>query len=502
MNQTSTHTQPADPNSSAPIETILAEPRANAIFETFRSIGYSLDMAVADIVDNSISAGARKIDIWFHWNGPDSWLTIADDGHGMNDTELVEALRPGSHHPLDTRSSTDLGRFGLGLKTASFSQCRRLTLISRRPDQPPTYLCWSLDHIQQTNRWELIRQLTKPQLLAECRQLPGGTIVLWEDLDRLTQSTKTDNPAHQDNFLKAAQSVKQHLSMTFHRFLESGGPQQTPLKLTVNGNPVLPWDPYMHGQPGLQPLADEPLAGGRVQVKGYVLPHISKLSPVAHQQGAGPGGWNAQQGFYIYRNQRLLVAGSWLGLGYKKEEHYKLARIRLDISNQQDADWQIDIKKSTARPPASLRDELKRIADTVRAKAVEIYRHRGKVLQRSLTQAFVPVWQEKVRHTKRQYVINRDHPLVRQTLAGASPAQMTALLRLIEETVPVPLIALSESNQPDTQPVPYDDNQSDLLGVLRLVYASLLSTMTEAEARRYVLMIEPFNDHPHLLESL
>lgn len=459
-------------------------------------------MAVADIVDNSISAGARKIDIWFHWHGSDSWLTIADDGSGMNEAELIEALRPGSHNPLDVRSPKDLGRFGLGLKTASFSQCRRLTLISRLPGQQPVYLCWNLDHVQQTNRWELIRQLDKTQLLDECRRLPGGTIVLWEDLDRLTKDTQTDNPTHRDNFLKAAQFVKQHLSMTFHRFLESGGPNQPGLQLTINGNTGLPWDPYMHGQVGQQPLATEPLSGGRVVVKGYVLPHISKLSPVAHQQGAGPGGWNAQQGFYVYRNERLLVAGSWLGLGYKKEEHYKLARIRLDITNEQDADWQIDIRKSRAQPPASLRAELKRIADTVRAQAVEIYRHRGKVLQRSLSQTFVPVWQEKVRHDKRRYVINRTHPLVQQTLAGANSGELAALLRLIEETVPVPLIILSESNQPDTQPVPYDENQDDLLGALKLVYTSLLNTMTEAEARRHVLMIEPFNDHPHLLESL
>lgn len=483
-------------------QTILAEPRASVILETFRSIGYSLEMAVADIVDNSISAGATSVAIWFHWHGPDSWLTIADNGRGMNETELIEALRPGSYNPLDTRSPTDLGRFGLGLKTASFSQCRRLTLVSHRPDQSPTYLCWSLDHIRQTNRWELIRQLNKPQLLDECCQLSSGTIVLWEDLDRLTKGTKTDNAAHRDTFLKAAQSVRQHLSMTFHRYLGPTEKASTRLKMTINGNPVLPWDPYMFGQPGLQPQPDELLMGGRVQVKGFVLPHISNLSSAAHQQGAGPNGWNAQQGFYVYRNERLLVAGSWLGLGYKKEEHYKLARIRLDLTNEQDADWQIDIKKSKAQPPTALCNELKRIADTVRAQAVEIYRSRGKVLQRSLTQAFVPVWQEIVRHHKRHYAINRDHPLVRQTLAGASPAQMTALLRLIEETVPVPLIALSESHQPDTQPVPYHENQSDLLGALRLVYNSLLTTMTEAEARRYALMIEPFNDHPHLIESL
>jgi hypothetical protein len=454
-------------------------------------------MAVADIVDNSISAGAKKIAIHFVWDGAASWVSIADDGHGMSDAHIIEAMRPGSNNPLAERDPSDLGRFGLGLKTASFSQCRRLTVISRLPDQAPAYWCWDLDHVAQTNRWELIRQLNKSQLIQECRSLPGGTIVLWEDLDRLTKGTQVENAKQQNHFLEAARTVKDHLAMVFHRFLESGR-----LKIDINGNPVLPWDPYMHGQPGLQPLADEPLAGGRVKVKGYVLPHISKLSSVVHQQGAGPRGWNDQQGFYIYPNERLLVAGSWLGLGYKKEEHYKLARIRLDITNQQDADWQIDIKKSVARPPARLREDLKRIADYVRSQAVEIYRHRGKVLQRNLTQTFIPVWQEKVHHTKRSYTINRDHPLVRQTLTNPDTHQLAALLRLIEETVPVPLIMLNESSQPDAQPVPYNSNESDLLGALRLVYTSLLATMTDAEARRYVLMIEPFNDHPYLLESL
>lgn len=255
-------------------------------------------------------------------------------------------------------------------------------MVSRRPGEVPAHWCWSHDHVAATNRWELIHQLTKPQLLEECQKLPGGTIVLWEEMDRLTKDTDKHNDKHLANFLKAAASVKRHLSMVFHRFLMSNL-----LKIDFNGNPVEPWDPYLHGQPGLQPQAEEWLVDGQVLVKGYVLPHISLLTTANHEKGGGPGGWNAQQGFYIYRNERLLVAGSWLGM-FKKEEHYKLARIRLDITNQQDADWQIDIKKSVARPPDALRDELRRIADSVRRLAVEVYRHRGKVLQRSLTFRF------------------------------------------------------------------------------------------------------------------
>ncbi len=414
----------------------------------------------------------------------------------MNDAEIIEAMRPGGYNPLAQREPTDLGRFGLGLKTASLSQCRKLTVISRRPDQVPAYWCWSLDHVAQTNRWELIEQVGKPGLIDECRRLPGGTIVLWEDLDRLTKHTSVDNKKHETAFLEAAKLVKTHLALVYHRFLTTDG-----LKITFNGNPVEPWDPYMHGQPGLQPLADEPLAGGNVLVKGYVLPHISLMTGEAHKNGAGPRGWNEQQGFYIYRNQRLLLAGNWLGL-YSKEEHYKLARIRVDITNQQDAEWQIDIKKSVARPPAALRDELRRIADTVRRHAVDVYRHRGKVIQRSLTQSFVPVWQEQVRHNRRFYSINRSYPIVSQALNNPDSVTVAALLRLLEETVPVPLIVLSESNGPDTQPIPYDTADADLLSMLRLVYNSLLATMTEAEARKRLLMMEPFTDHPHLIEAL
>ncbi|WP_373515363.1 ATP-binding protein, partial [Persicitalea sp.] len=466
------------------------------ILETLRSIGYTLEVAIADIVDNSISAGSTKIDIHFEWEGPDSWITIADNGSGMSETGIVNAMRPGSHNPLAEREPHDLGRFGLGLKTASFSQCRRLTVISRLPGEVPAHWCWSHDHVAATNRWELIQQLDQPQLFEECQKLPGGTIVLWEDMDRLTKGTDKDNAKHLANFLKAAASVKQHLSMFFHRFL-------TPdrLKIDFNGNPVEPWDPYMHGQPGLQPQAEESMAGGQVLVKGYVLPHISLLTSANHEKGGGPGGWNAQQGFYIYRNERLLVAGSWLGM-FKKEEHYKLARIRLDITNQQDTDWQIDIKKSVARPPDALRDELRRIADSVRRLAVEVYRHRGKVLQRSLTQTYVPVWQEKVRRGRHFYGINREHPVVRQALAGPNTTGLIALMRILEETVPIPLIVLNESREPNAQPVSFDTTEVDLLSVMKLVYNGLLMTMNETEARRQILMIEPFNDHPYLLESL
>ena len=134
------------------IQTAQAIPRAAAMIETFRAIGYSLETAVADIVDNSISASAKNIWINRIWKGGDSIVTIMDDGHGMSGDEIIQAMRPGAQNPLEERSATDLGRFGLGLKTASFSQCRTLTVMSKTHGQSPEFWTWSLDHVARCDR--------------------------------------------------------------------------------------------------------------------------------------------------------------------------------------------------------------------------------------------------------------------------------------------------------------------------------------------------------------
>src|SRR5262249_14738085 len=143
------------------------------------------------------------------------------------------------------------------------------------------------------------------------------------------------------------------------------------------------WDPFMESHPATirTPVETIPHDSGAIFIQGFVLPHRDKLLPKDMEHGAGPSGWNAHQGFYVYRNRRMLVGGGWLGLGsgklWTQEEHYRLARIQVDIPNSQDLEWQIDIKKSTARPPVWLRDRLKSLAERVRAQAREVFAHRG-----------------------------------------------------------------------------------------------------------------------------
>lgn len=479
-------------------ETAEAVPEATSLIETFRAIGYSLQTAVADILDNSISASAKHIWIHFAWEGEKSWVSIRDDGKGMTDSEIKKAMRPGSISPVDQRDPKDLGRFGLGLKTASFSQCRKLTVISKKETDPISFWSWDLDYVINTRKWNLIKIPPLDIYKKQLENCSSGTIILWENIDRLVKSTVKESDNDLNNFLKAAQSVKAHIAMVFHRYIELNR-----IKIIFNGDEIAAWDPYLKGEKATQPLPEEPLANGKIIVKPYVLPHASKITEAVHKRGEGPRGWNDQQGFYIYRNERLLLAGDWLGM-FRKEEHYKLARIMVDIPNTLDLDWQIDIKKSVARPPASIRHELKRIANYTRSEAVKIYRHRGKLLQRSLKNEFIMLWQEKVRHGKRFYEINRNHPVLLEIIEN-NPLiikKIETLLRIIEETVPVPLITLNENEKPDSQGKPFEGDDKIIVGLLNDVYKSLLANNSSDQAKRLLLFIEPFNDFPELIEEL
>lgn len=491
---------------AADAEYDIAAPRAGALIEALRGFGYTPRTAIADLIDNSISARARTIWLEAIWEGRDSYLSVRDDGDGMSEQELIEAMRPGSRNPLEDRDPRDLGRFGLGLKTASFSQCRRLTVCSRRIGARITTRRWDLDYVGATGEWRLLKEGTPESRarLAGLEEADSGTVVLWEGLDRIVgDADPTDNVAH-DRFRQVIADIKRHLGMVFHRFL--GSPHR--LHILVNGRPVAAWDPFLTQSPATQQLGEETLRfqGQEVIVRPYVLPHHSKLNQTEHATGAGSQGWNAQQGFYVYRNERLLVAGDWLGLPFTKEEHYKLARIQVDLPNTLDREWQIDVRKSRARPPGALREDFRRIAGVTRERAVGIYRHRGKIIAHTASAGFVQPWARRVLHGKVSYRINREHPLVRDLLALPEPRRsaLGALLRLIEETVPVPLVAIDHAERPGEQAGPFEGAPStEVREVLTLVYQALRRDgLEDTAARERLLVMEPFQHYPELVATL
>lgn len=483
------------------IESHLAEPEANSMIESFRSIGYSIETAIADILDNSISAGAQNIWIDYVWKGPETIIGVLDDGSGLTNKELIQAMRPGSISPLSHREVHDLGRFGLGLKTASFSQCRKFCVLSRK-NEKESYWTWDLDYVNREKSWKLIKY--RPEGYDYSKQyenFKNGTLVLWWDIDRLTQDSLADKESSKAAFFSTMEKVKKHLSMVFHRYLEEG------LNIWLRDRMIEPWDPFMIGFEGLQPRPETLLEDGRISIKGFVMPHRSKLSAEEYNYGKGPkNSWTAHQGFYIYRNRRMLVAGDWLGL-FNREVHYDLSRIKVDLPNNMDDEWQIDIKKSIARPPTKIREPLIAVAKEVRALAVEVYRHKGKVIRRKLAKdEFYPLWEEKTRHGKRFYKLNRAHPILKELLVNTNGPihQFEKVLQFIEETVPVPLISLQENENINPHGQPFEGKSLDIvLEVMKIMYENILNEGVQPDiAKARIANIEPFNFFLEFLEQL
>lgn len=477
----------------------VIQPEASALAESLRAFGYSLKTAIADLIDNSIAAKAGNVWVHFEWGGGNSHISVRDDGEGMTEKSLIMAMRPGSRNPLEERLPKDLGRFGLGLKTASFSQCRRLTVISRVTNGDLSGRCWDLDYVNETGEWRLLKT-TASELHNEIIS-SHGTIVLWEKMDRLTGSVRADDDKAYHRFMEAIDKVKLHLAMVFHRYLE----RPNGLKIWINNRPVPAWDPFMRNEKATQELPVEKLIcnGKELNVIPYVLPHQSKITQEAHRHASGLYGWNAQQGFYVYRNERLLVAGDWLGLGFQKEEHYRLARIKIDLPNSMDGEWQIDVKKSRAKPPGYLKADLKKIASITRERAVEIYRYRGKVIARQNSRDFVFLWEQKLRHGKHFYSINRAHPLIQRLYGSAGRAELEVLLSMLEESIPFSHMMIMHAGEPEKFSTPYENTSPELLhNALRSSFVALMdSGLTPEEAGKCLSGMDPFNLFPHMVEQ-
>jgi hypothetical protein len=480
-----------------------APPHAGSMLESLRGLGYAPATALADLVDNSIAANSSEVAIHLESSGPESWVRIVDDGDGMDDAVLEAGMRLGARDPRAERAASDLGRFGLGLKTASFSQARRLTVASRRKGGPTVCLRWDLDLIGQEPgaEWPLFEGPApgSEHLLMPLDQMEHGTVVLWEKLDRIVTAgfTVTD-------MFELADSVEAHLAMTFHRFLDGKPPE---LRILLNGRPVKPWDPFLTGHPGkrLESTESRILHTTGVTVQCHVLPHRDMLKPAEHEGAAGSGGWTQQEGFYVYRNKRLLLAGGWLGLGdggkpWPRDEAHRLARIRLDIPNSADAEWKINVLKSTASPPVRLRSQLHQLASETRETARRVFAYRGHITPVTGTRsdAVAEVWQVRRSAQGTSYRIARDHDLVASILdrAASLKPDIFALLRLIEEMVPVQRIWLDTAEEKETPRTGfYGASDSDVMETLSSLFEALVKFrgLSPANARERLRRTPPFD---------
>ena len=487
-------------------------PRPSALIESLRSFGYSPETAIADLLDNSVTAGAKLIDIRFEWAGPDSKVIILDDGEGMDEVVLRAAMRPGSVNPLETRSPKDLGRFGLGLKTASFSQARSLTVASkRRLGDPLSVRRWDLDHVGRTDRWSLLKTARDDaaDAISSLDPLESGTLVIWDTLDRIVDARSSEDTRARNAFFAMVDQVKAHLEMVFHRIISEDG-----LEISINSRACVAWDPFLsrHPKTEIQPNEDREVSlpnGHRekLKIQPFILPHSSELSKEEHALAAGPKGWNLQQGFYLYRARRLIVAGGWFDPGIKPEEHHKLARIRVEITQDMDSDWNLDVRKARARPPAALREDFARIARATRSKAEEVYRHRGKrsVGQGSRRQV-VSLWNVESAAGKFRYRVNRDHPSVANLFEAVPPEARLVLdstLKLIETNIPIGHIVGEGFRDEEKLASQIDSDVGRVAQAARTAFRYLRTSGADTlEARAILHTTQPFDNYPAVVEAL
>ncbi|MFA5551087.1 MAG: ATP-binding protein [Acidimicrobiia bacterium] len=416
-------------------EIVKLAPSAAALSSSMRDLGYSIETAIADIVDNSITASASKVEIFYDPRLDDPALAIVDDGHGMTRRELIQAMRHGARVVREDPPSVDLGRFGLGLKTASLSQCRNLTVVSA-VNGKRCAIEWDLDLVDEWDDWvvvelddEAISRLPYIDALS-----PSGTVVIWRKLDRLLPKRPSEGgspPPFQE-----LNQVSDHLSLVFHRFL---APVKSPqLKISVNHHPLEPLDPYFESNKATQVLPLERIRIGNhvVSMQAFVLPHHSRLSAKEKSKFKTASEYSAAQGAYIYRNQRLLTWGDWFRV-IAKSEATRHVRVRIDFESSMDELWTIDIKKSRAVPPTEVRAALKRIIDKLYQRSVNIHKNRGQRLSQDIR---VPLWERFAHDGTIRYAVNHSHPLVGIVIEALPPGQsdkVNLLIDAIERTLPV-----------------------------------------------------------------
>jgi anti-sigma regulatory factor (Ser/Thr protein kinase) len=473
----------------------IVRPDAESFLQSARSYGYSIETAIADIIDNSITASATEINIIFGVDQYSSFVRIEDNGAGMNEDQLKNAMKIGSFNPLDNRLENDLGRFGLGLKTASFSQCRRLTVKTKNKKGSEFIRCWDLDVVANEKDWVLLRECADKNSvknLAGITNKVSGTIILWEKLDRLDESVELKSK--KEHFYRKFDNVNKHLGLTFHRFIEVGE-----IAIIINNDLVEAVNPFHVSKevPSTE-LPEEQLSinGQGIMIQPFILPHESKISIDERKDLEIIKGWTDHQGIYLYRNKRLISDGTWLDLSFRKKESQRLCRIRIDIPNTLDKEWQIDVKKASAKIPDVVRKRIKDICFNSLEKAIKVYSHRGSyVRRRGDKKEIVYLWLTKQKHGVKTYYINEKHPLfelIEDQLSNEFNV-FKDYIKLLAEAIPVNLIVNDFSDPSTIIETPLQNKMNDLNKIFDTSLKVLINSgLSETEAKKQLNLMDVF----------
>lgn len=461
------------------------------LMESMRAVGYTLETAIADLIDNSITAGASRVDLLFSGEGQ-QYVAVIDDGSGMTSLEAQNAMRLAGKSSLSGRAENDLGRFGLGLKTASISQCRDLTVVSKKDGELHGYR-WDLDYLIQCGTWSLL-QLSED----DCRNLPEfaeldkhstGTLVLWRKLDQLEAMTGNLGNGLDESMVR----VRKHLGLVFHRYL--AGEHGSKFDIAINYREIAGADPLLQNHKATQPGPVEkiPVDGQIIELRPFTLPHLNKLSNADRQKAQVDGSLRDSQGFYIYRQMRLVIWGTWFRIA-PKQELGKLARVRVDIPNTLDHLWALDIKKAQAVPPPAIKNRLRQVADNIVGPSRRVHEYRGR---RADPGPVSHLWDVVDDRTSFRYEVNRNHPAVvalAETMESKDSALLGTVITMLEQSFPVEDVYNRLGQDAIHAPHPAEDEELHFLA--ESLWVALETTLNPELFVESMLNSEPFNNHP------
>lgn len=467
-------------------------PDASSVLQAARSFGkYDLAAALSDLIDNSIFAKADTINIDCNWLSGNPEIRIRDNGCGMTTKTLKDAMRLVCKNPADVRDPADLGRFGMGMKTASFSQSKCLTVVSSQNGRTCGFR-WDTEKMKGWSMEELnAAEIGKVSSLGANGE--NGTEVVWNKIDRL--------PEDEDKFNEVIVEAESSIALTFHRFIKPS--RGNPLKIEINGVEVPSVDPFCRNNPATQKLGKEErfkVGDGDIAMTTYILPHFSKLSEGEYERLAGEEGYIKNQGFYVYRNRRLIVHGTWFKLA-RHEDMSRLARVMVDVPNSLDDVWRINLDKTDIQLPPVLKKRLRALIDKIKGNSFRVYRSKGTRIDRG--NAVAPVWQRQVNRERIRYEVDLSHPVIEQlidSLGEDAAGGVRHALSLVENTLPVDIFHSDLTDRPNS--VVQNDSDPEKMVSMTLDFARLYREKHTAKELDDILKsTEPFKENYKILRD-
>ena len=485
-------------------------PQADTLMGSMRSMGYSFEAAIADVIDNSISANCNVVKLFFPSEPTDELVVgILDDGEGMPADVLFEAMRYGSTDSELERRANDLGRFGLGMKSASLSQCRILTVVSLYADKLSSY-SWDFNCIQKRKEW-IVKELSQTEIkslpyIDSLLELSHGTLVLWQDFDVLEKSS---GGLVYDALVDLKDIVANNLALIFHNFLSAKGKEN--IKMYVNKGKIKPMDPFLESHPKTTTKKERSIAirdskgkERQIWVKPYILPFATDLNEEHRKMIGGIETLRIKQGFYVYRNKRLIIWGTWFGMK-PRGELTKNARVRVDIPNSLDDIWSIDIKKQNASIPKRIQNQLRQTVFDALEISTRQQTHRGR--KESVNDNIEYVWSRmRGRNDHFFYQINREgslYQMVRNKMTDEDATYFDMFLKEVEKNFPIQQMYVDKSNE-CIDVVESDDRAGELfeLGITMVSNIHKVFNKPVEEVVDMVMKMEQFSAFPELKKKL